>query len=559
MAVPYKISFKSKDFPAITDNATLIIQGIARRTSIKQLISKSKENQFRAKIKILPPFYLLSPHQNSQNILEKVPLKQALRTNILRIARNPSLLLPIGRVGFELQFACSTKEPLSKKKIEEVLAVENSNVYISREVAKYGFPTKSIDNILEYELTRNWATYDLILTRAKISIPNKNIQNLIASRKLSATEKLDFADELLQNHYFTEFLSSFLPARRIKDSRSWPGQAEVVAHLPERNEYSNLWKLIYLKDATVLHGKIVFSGDKFYLGDNMKIPTFGSSYNQWPSHIFQNIKGTYFSPTGKHVGETLEEAIFLGGTKNFMHFVIEDLPRIFLPDDFGISESAPLIVAKTLGPQILSLIELLSMRSIIQVDTFEMLSVRSLHILDFNNPLMETMLGDRSSAALLFSSTILDRARSKFSALKKSESVPHKRIFIRRERGLFRPLINARLVQWMLEHAFEFETHFLMDKSLEEIYQIFVGAEIVVAEYGAGLANIIFVDNPCKVIEIRGAAESSAIEYETLLSKLGHEHHLVKGKEKKVSRYGITRGPYKVNVLAIWRIILGST
>lgn len=542
--------------PDITNNAALIIQGVAKSNSIRKLVSKSRGNQFRIKLKILPPLYLLSPYQESQNILEKIPIKLKIRTNVLRVSRNPSLMFSIRRVGFEIQFASGANVSLLLESLEEALAIENLKVYVSREVARHGYPTKFVDNTLEYELTRNWSAYDLILTRAKITIQDPKISNLMASRRLSVANKLLLADALLQGHYFREYLTTSLGEKEFKDSDSWAGQAEVVGHLPRRNAYTDLWKLIHLKDAKVLHGKIVFSDNKFYLGDNMKIPSFGSSYNQWPSHLFQNSDGIYFSPTGKKVGDTLEEAIFLGGTKNIMHFVIEDLPRIYLPDDLGISESAPLIVAKTLGPQILSLIELLSKRSVIQLDSFEMVSVRNLHILDFNNPLMETMSGDRNSAALLFSENILDRTRSELSVLRKSGSVPRKRIFIRREPGLFRPLINVRRVQWMLERIFQFETHFLMEKSLKDIQQIFVDAEIVVAEYGAGLSNILFAGNKCKVIEIRGAAESNAIEYETLLNVLGHEHYLVKGRGKKFSRHGITRGPYKVSVKAVRKLLV---
>lgn len=555
----YKTLFKSEDLSNIPDNATLIIQGIAKKRSILKMVSMSKEFQFRIKVKVLPPFYLLSPYQDSQNILVRVPKKQTLRANILRVSRNPSLIFPIGRVGFELQFECDTDEPLRLERLQEALAMENFKVYVSREVAKYGYPTKFIDNTLEYELTRNWPVYDLILSRAKISIRNQKILNLMASSKLTITEKEQTVDNLIPNHFFNEFFSTSPAEKQLKNPRSVTGEAKIVEHSPTVNKYSNLWKLIHLKDATVLHGKVVFSEGKFYLGDNMKIPTFGSSYNQWPSHLFENSCGTYFSPAGGYVGESLEEAIFLGGTKNIMHFVIEDMPRIFLVDDFGLSESAPLIVANTLGPEILALIEMLSSRNVIRMDSFEMLSVKSLHILDFNNPLMETMSGDRDSAALLFSENILDRARSGFSVLKKPESVLRKRIFIRREPELFRPLINGRRIQKLLESEFCFETHFLMDKSLEEIYQIFSGAEMVVAEYGAGLANIVFVEEECNVIEIRGNSESRAIEYETLINKLGHKHHLLRGQGKKFSRHGVTRGPFKVNERAMRKLVRGLT
>jgi hypothetical protein len=556
MAVHYKTLFKSKDLLNIPGNATLIIQGIAKKRSILKMVSMTKEFQFRIKVKVLPPFYLLSPYQDSQNILVRVPKKQTLRANILRVSRNPSLIFPIGRVGFELQFECDTDEPLRLERLQEALAMENFKVYVSREVAKYGYPTKFIDNTLEYELTRNWPAYDLILSRAKISIRDQGISNLVASSNLCVTEKLKTIDDVLPNHFFNEYFSTSPTEIQLESPRSVTGEAKIIEHSPTVNKYSDLWKLIQLKDATVLHGKIVFSEDKLYLGDNMKIPTFGTSYNQWPSHIFENSSGAYFSPTGSYVGEPLEEAIFIGGTKNIMHFVVEDLPRIFLPDDFELSKFAPVIVAKTLGPEILSLIELLSCRKVIQIDSFEMISVRNLHVLDFNNPLMSAMSGDKEAAELLFSTTILNRARNKFLELKKPRSVPQKRIFIRREPGLFRPLINARLLQWMLEYFFDFETHFLQEKSLEEIYEIFVGAEVMIAEYGAGLANMIFTEKECKVVEIRGTSESSAIEYETLSSKLGHQHYLVKGVGKKLSRYGIARGPFKVSLLGVYRILL---
>ncbi len=201
-----------------------------------------------------------------------------------------------------------------------------------------------------------------------------------------------------------------------------------------------------------------------------------------------------------------------------------------------------------LSDQIKDTIVALTDRKIVYVDSFEGLQVSELIAFRFDNPLVSAMAGNQDAALNLFNSFLLKEARSRIKSKMPPTSKHSDRVLIERGRGLFRPLTNSHKLKELLMRDFGFAAFDLSGQRLDDVVNIFDEASIIVAEYGAGMANMIFANNNPTVLELRGPLESGSIEYEALAKACGFKHQKLVGKKKVVSRYGIERGPFSVDV-----------
>jgi hypothetical protein len=388
--------------------------------------------------------------------------------------------------------------------------------FITRELALDGFMPSFLDLNLDYDLRKNWSTKDLILAFS-------NIQAVGGQKTKVYSEA------------FT-------------DSRS---MASSSAMTPVGG-----FELLTLRDATVFHGQFIANSEYFFPADSIKSPPHKVS-TDLPTINWVNDNGKVFFPKPFMCLEPLNEAIFIGGTNNWMHFVIEDLPRIIKLRVSGISPNIPIILRADLSPQIKEAVSLLTDRAIILLKVYSSLDIAILHYFYLNNPLSAAMRGDSESASQLFDQEILTEAAQVFKTTASSVSNGPKRVLIAREPNLFRPMSNFRKLRFELERDFGFKTYFLGSMSLQEIIESLKSAEVVVGEYGAGLANILFTPPGAKVIELRGPAEAAAVEYEILVKSLGHKHFKVLGSRHYVSLKGIGNGQFSVNLEELKRILGG--
>jgi capsular polysaccharide biosynthesis protein len=465
----------------------------------------------------------------------------------------PELILSRKWARFTLRYQI----PFGLKHLE-ALGFSNFDLrgaYVSREVARFGFPTNQIGD-LEYELRRNWKKYPLLFTRGRLRIDSTKIPYRGSESQLNTEAVCNRINKYLPGNYLTEYFVSPIAVPSTEFNRvTFRGSAHLDTRKRLAENYNGNWNFLDLQEATVIHGKIAFSEGKFYTGDNTKVPSFGSSFNSWPGFLYQRMDGNYVAEAKYPVHPELDEAMLLGGTKNWMHFVIEDLPRLLIFDTIDLDFKIPLLVSSELGLQILESIRAMTSRPIIVLRPNSYLKIKKLHVLQFNNPLSETMMGDKGAGSVLFSAELLQRARKLLlTEVRDAPRYPTK-VLIRREPGLFRPLINAVRLQKTLEKKFGFETFYLTDLSLKEIFSIFSDARTVVGEYGAGLANMIFCPPGCKILEIRGGLESRAREYQALAEALNLEHSFVHGKNRLISRFGISRGPYKIKLESVTRLL----
>ena len=57
------------------------------------------------------------------------------------------------------------------------------------------------------------------------------------------------------------------------------------------------------------------------------------------------------------------------------------------------------------------------------------------------------------------------------------------------------------------------------------------------------------------MVEIRGGLEKSAEEYRALGEALGHEYVVAHGVNGKISKFGVARGPYKIDIDKVMEIL----
>lgn len=540
----------------VKDVDKVYFRGIVKREFYDSLQRILDEDITSLRRNYRPPIFHLISRTSHSNPLVRKSFLPYVREILLASTRNPKLLRSSSWVSFTLIANFPLNHLLDFKPLSNSLLGEKLKIFTSREVARFGFPTNSLSPTLEYELRRSWNSYDLLFVCATAKFHNVKGRLPFSSNSKSQKirSKLRSIEGLLGNTYFKELLEIELQTEHI-DRKEYRGTKVVPIDWRRGATHNSLWVHRTIEQAEILHENVVYSRGQFFFLDRSKAPSYGSVGNVWPGYIYQDSHEVMHSPACRTKTKPLLEAIFLGGIKNWMHFVIEDLPRIIKFDLMGIPNSAPLIISEDLGRQITQSIQTLTNRDLIIAKPFQAIEVTKLHFLEFANPLIATMSGNKEAASQLFESQILDHAKHKFAQVDAKQLTNSNRVLIRREKNLFRPLVNADKLQKILEEEYGFYTLYLGDKNLIEVIADIQNASVLVGEYGAGLANMIFIRNKSLVIEIRGGLEKNAGEYRALGKALGHKYEVVNGVNRKISKFGIARGPYKININKVLQIL----
>ena len=540
----------------VKDIDRVFIQGIVKREFYDSLHSLLGVDLIKIKRNRIPPILNFISSTDQLNPIVKKNILSYSRELVLITSRNPRLLFSRSWIPFTITAHFPVHSFMDVNLPPDAAPGTKVRIFSSREVARFGFPTNSLAPTLEYELKRSWDTYDALFVKASVKFHNvKGKMPFFSTSKTSKIrKKIKSVEGLLSNTHFRQLLD-IEKSSEISSQREYIGTKVAPISWPNGDSNSSLWAHRIIKEAKVLHGNVIFSLGHFFFQDGMRVPSYASVGNVWPGYIYQDSRQVIHSPACRTHRSPILEAIFLGGTKNWMHFVIEDLPRIIKFDLMEIPISAPIIISEDLGTQINQSIQKLTNRELIIARPFEVIPVARLHYLEFANPLMATMSGNKEAARQLFDSGVLDCAKKKFGQVDVKLFTVSDKVLIRREKNLFRPLINGDKLQRTLEEKYGFYTVYLGDKNLREVMATFRDASVVVGEYGAGLANMIFMMNGGLVVEIRGGLEKDADEYRALGEALGHKYRVVYGKNRKISKFGVTRGPYTVNVSQVTQIL----
>ena len=540
----------------VRDIDKVFFRGIVKREFYNSLCSFLDADLVSIRRNRIPPILHLISYTDQLNPIVRKRFLPFFREIILASTRNPRLLFSRSWIPFTLTANFPLSDSLDLKLPSNSSPGAKVRIFTSREVARFGFPTNSLAPTLEYELKRSWNSHDVLFVCASVKFQNieGRIPFFASSNASRLQKKIKRIEGRLDSTFFRELIEIEIPSEPIKHEK-YRGIAEVPMGWQRDASHDSLWSHRIIKQAEILHGNTIYSRGHFFFSDGMRAPSYGSPGNMWPGYVYQDSQGVIHSPACRAQKKPIPEAIFLDGIKNWMHFVIEDLPRIIKFDSMKIPISAPVIISEDLGRQITQSIQKLTSRDLIIGKPFEMIPVTKLHYLEFANPLMAAMSGDKVAASQLFDSHVLDCAMQKFAKVEVKPLAISDKVLIRREKNLFRPLINADKLQRILEEKYGFHTVYLGDKNLIEVLSTFRNASVVVGEYGAGLANMIFIKNKGFVVELRGGLEKNADEYRALANALGHEYEVAHGVNRRVSKFGVARGPYTIDIKRVTQFL----
>lgn len=101
------------------------------------------------------------------------------------------------------------------------------------------------------------------------------------------------------------------------------------------------------------------------------------------------------------------------------------------------------------------------------------------------------------------------------------------RIYISREQANRRRVANRDEIEDVLSQ-FGFKSYVLEELSVRDQVRLFMNAEVVVSPHGAGLANIVYADEPV-IVELFGSRKKTT--FYRLAEILDHEYHHVCGQD----------------------------
>jgi hypothetical protein len=544
----------------------IILKGIIRRNST--ILSKQNFDQTDIKFSFhLLPVVRLVRKWNVRQPLRAISRVAIVKNFLILISRVQLLLLAIRwkSISIEINFQELSSGNLDKGILDWA---KSNRVYVAREIGFVGFHLKKFDLSLEYDLLRFLNRFEVVLTSAIVNFRDLEYKTG-STLDLTEISIEDLEMKKILNSTFIPVASentvgvSELNGSRLHSNLIRKGELESLgssdSFVINDGQPQGCWGYREFSDAHVLHGLIVSVQNKFYLSDPKRHANWGSEFNLIPGVIFQASDGSWMTPEPLRESEKIAEAIFIGGTNNLMHTVLEDLPRVIFGDLLKIDCRVPIIVSSLLSPQILDLLAKVSGRRLILCDLYSQAEISRMHFFEFDSPLPSIMKGDYRLSSELFPAFVARSIRDALSIESEKYSEPRRRILILRENGLFRPITNMKKVQKLLVEEFRFEAHFLSEMSLQVASDLFSQSNLVVGEYGAGLANSIHMDSGATILEIRGPREFQAREYEILVTALGLKHSLLVGKSRIFSKYGFSRGPYAVPINTLRQILTELT
>lgn len=524
----------------------IVITGVARRRLVRRIVAQNCGKKIKIyRTWFIPPIVNFVPVVDLIDPLYKVSTFKRLRQVAIDGSKNINLLFPVSWVSIKIKIKVEDNFSYNSYiEFEQEGNINSVKSYISKHVTRLGFGLRPNANDSDYERLRAWFKYDILLINGEIK--NKNF-SLPASTKYVA-EVSDEIVKIFQKSHFPILQWAKSPVNLPPGINAFHGRPYSVIQSDLIQTKISLVHFKKIMHARFLHGSFVFSESQFYFSDQLKAQSWRSLGNQWPSYLFALADGSMISPVPAISLPPTDRAIFIGGVNNLMHFAIEDLQKIFAIESLELEIQVPILINGNLSPEIKEFIQNISGRKLVEITEDQGMEIGELYFPFFKNFLFDAMAGDIKAAESMYSKDSYHYARHKLLCNNGADLKKLSRIYIRREAGLFRPLINAGKIQRILEKDFGFVTHYVGNLSLREAISIFQNAEIIIGEYGAGLAHMVLAPSGAKILEIRGPLERNALEYEYLAKILGLNHFKIVGVAKYLSTKGIARGPYVVDI-----------
>ena len=394
---------------------------------------------------------LLSPSAPSRMLVVKVTLKQ-LVTCLIDFNINSFLRLAVIHVIFTPKHF--KREQIIKLNADSLLA----DVWVSRFIQKSGIAANSFSNTHEDDF--------------RISFNKKQLHLLWLTYKNGPMEY----NQRIQ-------LRTRIGLTRISEQ-----------NLLSKGEI----KFVNFEDSEIIHGSYALKDDSFI----RNIPYNISEFNTFPqSNLIVDKNILYRQDVFFRL--KADEALFIGSSGNWYHFLIEILPRGL--HWLGQSKkNVPIVFRKPVPTSIMRILKAIPGINPILVADGESVLVNSLTIaLDARFDTQPDML-TISSGKNIFADRLVDMKLIanwlELTFPPSNEKFPAK-IFLARGKNSLRPMSNFEQVQNYLELQ-GYRTVFPEKLSLEDQIGMFSNVEMLIAEGGAALTGLIFAKRLKSLVHI---------------------------------------------------------
>ena len=184
------------------------------------------------------------------------------------------------------------------------------------------------------------------------------------------------------------------------------------------------------------------------------------------------------------------------GPENYFHWMVDSLQRLILLKQYY--PEIPIMVLEPMTEFVAKTIEVLEIKNVVKVSKAEVLEIKELimpqHVapLGHSNPLLMRLV------------------RNEIMKLGKREVLPHRKIFVSRDKQKSRRINNQKEINYVL-NKYGYETVYFEGMSIQQQIQTIQEAAVLVSVHGANLVNIIFMNPGTTVIELTSEALHSPI------------------------------------------------
>ncbi len=239
----------------------------------------------------------------------------------------------------------------------------------------------------------------------------------------------------------------------------------------------------------------------------------------------------------------LDKAIMFGGSTSWFHFLVEVFPRFLLIDKENYADF-DIIFRGHMPASIIEIIESLDVKSIVTTHDGEKLVAQELLTLtDLRYP-DSVELRSRKTDLQLVRDYLLDRFPQKTGP---------RLIYLERDLNLFRRLRQREKLRDLLV-GLDFEVVKPDLLTASDQVKLFSKAQIVVAESGAALTSILFMNEGANVIELHPGNDSAGL-WGSLGAIFGVTVKVVYGKPDRIRNFLSGLGYYKIDLRCVVSLI----
>lgn len=419
--------------------------------------------------------------------------------------------------------------------------------WVIRDVVKnFSFVTHSIWNTYRIQIEEdNQIEFPLTVLAADGSRP------WVARGCITQGIRPTVVNEFLEMYRSRNPFDFSLLVRDAKSSRNSNG-----FHLYERKKYEYLYEkdfnptkfeLSYslYANAKILHGRLAIKNNHILQLSNKRLELSRKS----PTFVERTSTGykvlkTHFS------APPLSRAIFLGNDFNLYHFLVECLIRLIAVPE-KVYKGIPVVIEKGTHPNLIEFAKILTGVEPILVSPSESIQIDELILCREH--------GVKDPIRVLERIDYLPELARRIINNTPMQPIDQdtRKIFFRRKKRLSRPLQNENEIYHLLDEL-GFYSCYPEESTANQIVNLMQNCEVLVAEGGAALTNLMFMKPNSTLVQLIPAVGDFSMweEYSKIFQI---SYHQIVGSKKWVGKTGVAFDGYEINsskfAAAIQRIL----